>query len=291
MLFVNDGSTDGTLGILKDLMRLHPEAIGLISLRKNCGKALALQAGFAKARGTYVVMMDSDLQDQPEELPKLMALLEDGTYDAVTGWKKTRHDPVLAKNIPSKVFNWMLRRASGIHVHDFNCGLKAFRRECLGDVLLYGQLHRFLLVLVAHLGFRVGEVAIEHAPRRYGVSKFGAKRFYHGLMDIMSVYFITHCSGSPLHFFGIYGSLAIIASIPIAVFYFSAHLYGYMHDKPHLMLQEHPVWLVSPIMFLLGLLMLFFGLIAEMLVQQHTPSTYFKPFVEMDLDVRPPEHR
>jgi len=289
VIFINDGSTDGTLKRLEDLQAEHPDVIGVLSLRCNCGKALALQAGFGKAQGRYVVMMDSDLQDQPEELPKLMQLLEDGTYDAVTGWKKIRHDPLLAKNIPSKFFNAMLRRASGIHVRDFNCGLKAFRRECLEHIVLYGQLHRFVLVLVAHYGFKVGEVAIEHAPRRHGVSKFGAKRFYHGLMDIMSVYFMTHCSSSPLHFFGIYGSVAILTSIPIALFYFSVHLYGYMYCKPHLMLQDHPVWLVSPILFLLGLMMLFFGLIAEMLVQQHTPMRYFQPFVAKDVDARQSE--
>lgn len=290
IIFVNDGSTDSTPDIMEALRRQHPDVIGVISLRRNCGKALALQAGFSKARGAYVAMMDSDLQDQPEELPKLMALLENGTLDAVTGWKKTRHDPVLAKNIPSKFFNWMLRRASGIDVHDFNCGLKAFRRECLESVILYGQLHRFLLVLVAHLGFRVGEIAIEHAPRRHGVSKFGASRFYHGFMDLMSVYFLTRCSGSPLHFFGIYGSLAIFVSMPIAIFYFTAHLYGYFYNKPHLLLPEHPAWIISPVMFLLGLMMLFFGLIAEMLVQQHTLPRHFAPFVEKDTDVSPP-HR
>lgn len=289
VIFVNDGSTDGTLPLLEELQRQHPEIIGLISLRRNCGKALALQAGFGMARGQYVVMMDSDLQDQPEELPKLMSLLENDTYDAVTGWKKTRHDPVLAKNIPSKFFNGMLRRASGIKVHDFNCGLKAFRRECLEHVVLYGQLHRFILVLVANLGFRVGEVAIEHAARRFGVSKFGAKRFYHGFMDIMSVYFLTRCGGSPLHFFGIYGSIAIILSFPIALLYFSAHIYGFMYDKPHLLLQDHPAWLLSPILFLIGLMMLFFGLIAEMLVQQQTPSQHYKPFVAKNIDVRQPD--
>ncbi len=263
-IFVNDGSDDGSDKALDAIHAKHPTLVRTIHFRKNLGKSAALQAAFNKAQGDVVVMMDADLQDQPEEIAKLLAPIDAGERDAITGWKYRRQDP-FSKTFPSKFFNGMANRLSGLDIHDNNCGLKAFRRECLDSFVLYGQMHRFIMIFVAHQGYRVGEVKIEHAPRLYGYSKFGAKRFYHGFMDLLTVFFITRYLESPLYFFGIYGTTCLSLSVIIGGFYLSMHVLNFFIDNPSLNLMEHPLWIVSPILMLLGFIMIFFGLLGEMI--------------------------
>ena len=199
LVFVDDGSTDGSVEALRGL-RERDRRVKIISFRKNYGKSAALSEGFRVCRGDVVITIDADLQDSPEEIPGLIDKLDEG-YDLVSGWKAKRHDPV-TKTLPSKLFNVVTSIVSGIRIHDFNCGLKAYRGDVVKNVSVYGELHRFIPVLAAWEGYRVTEKKVTHFERKFGRSKFGSKRFLNGLFDLMTVMFITRRSSAPLHFFG-----------------------------------------------------------------------------------------
>jgi dolichol-phosphate mannosyltransferase len=207
IIFVDDGSTDGTWDVIEQLAASDPQVLG-IRFRRNFGKAAALSAGFDEARGDYVVMLDGDLQDIPAEIPKLLHKLDEG-FDVVSGWKQPRRDP-WDKVWPSLVFNWLVSRLTGVHLHDHNCGLKAFRREVIHEIRLYGQLHRFVPVLAAARGFRVTEVAVGHRPREFGRSKYGAGRFVQALLDLLTVKFITGYGDRPQHLLGTVGFVSFV---------------------------------------------------------------------------------
>ncbi len=202
ILFINDGSTDGSAEIIDALAAEDPH-IGLIHFRRNFGKAAGLNAGFKMARGKIIFTMDADLQDDPAEIPRFLEELEEG-YDLVSGWKKKRHDP-LGKTLPSKLFNFVVRRASGLQLDDFNCGFKAYRAETVQELNLYGELHRYVPVLVHWQGFRVGQMAVKHHPRRFGSSKYGVERMAKGFFDLLTVLLNTRYNSRPLHLFGFVG--------------------------------------------------------------------------------------
>ncbi|HEX3998082.1 MAG TPA: glycosyltransferase family 2 protein [Pirellulales bacterium] len=204
ILFIDDGSTDRSWQEIHKLAERDPRVRG-IRFRRNFGKAAALSAGFAAARGEQVVTIDADLQDDPREIPQLLAVMNEG-YDVVSGWKKKRHDP-WHKVFPSRVFNGMVSWLTGVRLHDHNCGLKAYRREVFGEVRLYGELHRFVPVLAHARGFKVGEAVVQHRPRRYGHSKYGVRRFMKGFLDLLTVKFLTGFSQRPQHFLGAIGLL------------------------------------------------------------------------------------
>ena len=210
IVFVDDGSTDGTFDRLRELNG-HDPRVKVIRFRRNYGKTAALVAGFERCRSEVVITMDGDLQDEPTEIPKLLEQLRD--YDLVSGWKKERHDP-RNKTLPSRVFNSVVARTTGLPLHDFNCGFKAYRREVTQELTLYSEFHRFIPVLADWRGFRVTEVAVQHNPRKYGQSKFGAMRFLRGLFDFLKVLFIMKYLQRPLHFFGpIAGVMFVIGFI------------------------------------------------------------------------------
>ena len=263
VVFVNDGSQDGSESVLDAFTQQYPGRIRVVHLGTNCGKSIAPQTGFEAASNDLIVMMDADLQDQPEEIHKLVRHLEEKGLDVVTGWKADRHDPI-SKTLPSRLFNRILRRFSGLDIHDFNCGLKAMRSECVERLSLYGQLHRFMLILLASYGFKVGELPVEHSPRLYGHSKYRARRFYEGLMDFLTVFFITRYLQSPLYFFGFYGIFCFVASVVYGGFFIVLHLISLVADYPQGSLNEHPIWILSPVMFLIGLIFIFFGLLGEL---------------------------
>ncbi len=202
VIFVDDGSTDGSWAVIQRLAEADPQVRG-IRFRRNFGKAAALSAGFANARGELVMTLDADLQDDPHEIPHFLAQMEND-LDVVSGWKKVRHDP-WHKVIPSRVFNWMVGRLTGVRLHDHNCGMKCYRREVFEEVRLYGELHRFVPVLAAARGFRVGEVVIQHRPRQYGRSKYGLFRFVKGFLDLLTVKFLTGFGQRPQHVLGTLG--------------------------------------------------------------------------------------
>lgn len=254
IIFVDDGSADASFNILKGIHAAHPQ-VSVIKLRKNFGKTAALFAGFAETQGEVIITLDADLQDSPEEIPSLLKRLEEG-YDLVSGWKLDRKDGP-GKRIASKIFNWVVSFASGIQIHDFNSGLKVFRREVLHEMELYGEMHRFIPVLAGWRGFRVGEVAVRHFPRRHGKSKFGADRFLKGLFDFMAVMMLVKFIKRPLHLFGFIG--LSIGAVGLAI-----NLYltiGWFYGK---WIGLRPLLFLGVLLMIIGVQTIFFGLLAEM---------------------------
>jgi glycosyltransferase involved in cell wall biosynthesis len=257
MVFIDDGSHDGTVSRLEELFRTDPR-VRVVALRRNFGKTAALVAGFSEARGDVVVTMDGDLQDDPSELPRMLEAL-DADVDLVSGWKQIRHDP-WTKTVPSKLFNATVRRFTGIPLHDFNCGFKAYRREVLDDLKLYGELHRFIPVLAYWKGYRVGELAVRHHPRRSGRSKFGPGRLFKGLLDFMKVLFLTRYMQRPLQLFGLLGlalaSLGILGLVYLGIL----KLLGQSVFQAH-----GPLLFLSGVLLISGLQLFVLGLLGEML--------------------------
>lgn len=221
IIFVDDGSTDSSWKVIQNLHQGNQQIKG-IKFRRNYGKSAALYAGFAATAGDVVITMDADLQDNPEEIPEMYRMIAEDNYDLVSGWKKKRYDPVLSKNIPSKFYNWIARKATGIKIHDFNCGLKAYRSQVVKSIEVYGEMHRYIPILAKWAGFkRIGEKVVKHQERKYGVTKFGIERFIRGPLDLLSVIFISRFSKKPMHFFGVLGSLVFligfIATITVGV--------------------------------------------------------------------------
>lgn len=252
IIFVEDGSTDGTWGIIQRLHESDHHVIGL-KHRKNFGKAQALSHGFAAARGDVIITMDGDLQDEPTELPNFLAKLDEG-YDLVSGWKQRRQDP-RGKTLPSKFFNATVRRASGVQLHDFNCGFKAYRHEVTESIRLYGELHRFTPVLAAAEGFRIGELPVKHNPRRWGASKYGWERLLKGFLDLLTVVFITQYRQRPMHLFGLPGLLSGLLGVIIGLWLtFQKVFFGEaIGTRPALMLAVL-LMVIGTVFFGLGLL-------------------------------------
>ena len=215
LLFIDDGSQDGSWEVIRKLSEQDARVRG-IRFSRNYGKSAALQTAFQDARGEIVITMDADLQDSPEEIPELVRMIREDGYDLVSGWKKKRLDPALTKNLPSKFYNWTVRRMSGIKLHDFNCGLKAYRSEVVKSVEVYGDMHRYIPVLAKWAGFRkIGEKVVQHQERKFGTSKFGVERFIRGPLDLMSVIFISRFGKRPMHLFGPLGILFFLAGFAI----------------------------------------------------------------------------
>jgi glycosyltransferase involved in cell wall biosynthesis len=256
IVFVDDGSSDDTVERVRDEHE-RDARVKLVRLRRNFGKAAALSAGIDVCRGRIVITMDGDLQDDPNEIPRFLVALEEGPYDLVSGWKKDRKDPV-SKRYPSRLFNWVTRRMARLDLHDFNCGFKAYRREVLETIAVYGELHRYIPVLASRMGFSVGEIAVRHHPRRHGTSKYGWDRFYKGLLDLITVLFITKYTRRPLHLFGVIGLLFLSAGITINTYLAVLWFLG----QP---LSDRPLLLLGILLILLGIQVLTTGLIGEMI--------------------------
>lgn len=222
VIFINDGSKDNSWLNIKELVACYPQYVKAICFRKNFGKAAALSAGFQKSQGDIVFTLDADLQDAPEEIPKFLQKLHQG-YDLVSGWRKRRNDP-LSKNLPSKLYNQVTSILTGIKLHDFNCGFKAYRKEILASIKVYGELHRYIPVLAYELGYQVGEVAIQHCPRQHGVSKYGWERYTRGFLDLLTVIATTRFLHKPGHLFGnlglIFGLVGILIIFYLIILWF-----------------------------------------------------------------------
>lgn len=255
LLFVDDGSTDGTFECLEACAARDPR-VRAISFRRNFGKAAALSVGFQEVRGEIVVTLDGDLQDDPAEIPGLLETLASG-YDLVSGWKRRRRDP-LSKRWPSRVWNWMTARATGIPLHDFNCGFKAYRSEVVKTVRVYGELHRYIPVLADRLGFRVGEREVRHRPRRHGRSKYGAARFLNGSLDLLTVVFLGSSQRKPLHVFGRLGAACLATGLAI-------NLYMAAIWVVERALRVRPLLIGGVILIILGVQFVSMGLLAEMI--------------------------
>ena len=217
VIMVDDGSKDKSWKVIQNLEKENSNIKG-IKFRRNYGKSAALFCGFDAVKGDVVITMDADLQDSPDEIPELYKMIVDEGYDLVSGWKKKRRDPILTKNLPSKFYNWTVRRISGIKLHDMNCGLKAYRKNVVKSIEVYGEMHRYIPVLAKWAGFdKIGEKVVVHSERKYGVTKFGLERFIRGPLDLLSVMFISRFVKRPMHFFGVLGILMVLIGIAAAV--------------------------------------------------------------------------
>ncbi len=271
ILFVDDGSTDGTWAAIRALHNADPRVRGLRH-RRNFGKAQALAAGFAVARGDVVVTMDGDLQDDPDELPRFLTKLADG-YDLVSGWKQRRQDP-LAKTLPSRVFNATVRRASGVPLHDFNCGYKAYRRDVVQTIRLYGELHRFTPVLAHAEGFRIGELAVRHHARRWGRSKYGWSRLVKGFLDLLTVTFLTQYRQRPMHLFGLPGLVAIAIGLALGLYLSAVKLVAGET------IGGRPLLLLAVLLLVVGAQFFGLGLLGEFLAHgSNAPRADLRPLV------------
>ncbi|MDR3610573.1 MAG: glycosyltransferase family 2 protein [Ignavibacteriaceae bacterium] len=257
VIFVDDGSTDGSLKIIKDICK-QDRRFRYISFRKNYGKSAAMQMGFKSVTGDVVVTMDADLQDDPNEIGNLLKKLQEGN-DLVSGWKKKRFDPII-KRYSSRFFNYITRVMSGIKIHDFNCGLKAYRVEVTQSIKVYGELHRYVPVLADWNGFIVAEIPVVHHARRYGKTKFGISRFFKGFIDLVTVIFSTRYIKRPMHFFGFFGALSFL--IGIIVNGYLAYEWGFNHQA----LSNRPMLFLGMLLIIVGVQLFSVGLLGEMLV-------------------------
>jgi glycosyltransferase involved in cell wall biosynthesis len=256
LIFVDDGSKDGSSELLKDISRQDPR-VKVIYLRRNFGKTIALSIGFKEAQGEKIITLDADLQDLPEEIPNLLMELDKG-YDLVSGWKNKRKDP-LSKKVNSWIFNHMVSFFTGVKIHDINCGLKAYRKKVVEEIELYGELHRFIPALASWRGFSVGEIKVEHHPRKYGRSKYGTERYLRGIFDLLTVILLTKYTQKPLHFFGLTGVLLFTAGslidIYLAILWFSGQW-----------ISNRPLLLFGTLFIIVGIQLIFFGLLGELIV-------------------------
>jgi glycosyltransferase involved in cell wall biosynthesis len=271
VVFVDDGSTDGSWAAIRQLAEVDPRVTGL-RFRRNFGKAAALSAGFGQARGDLVMTLDADLQDDPHEIPKFLAEMQKD-LDVVSGWKRVRHDP-LEKRLPSKVFNWLVSRVTGVKLHDHNCGMKCYRREVFDEVRLYGELHRFVPVLAAARGFRVGEVTINHRARQHGRSKYGFARYVKGFLDLMTVKFLTGFGQRPQHLLGTAGLLSFglgaVGLAFLACWRIVSHIE--LFGMEPIFLHEKPSVIYSLGLMLLGGQLMSIGFLAELFIAYHAPD-------------------
>ena len=258
VLFVDDGSTDGSYAKIKEL-HSHFNRIHCIKLRKNLGKSAALAAGFGKAKGDIIITIDADLQDDPKEIPEMIKLINSG-YDLVSGWKKVRYDPFIKKHT-SKLFNFVTSKIAGIKLHDFNCGLKAYRKEVIKSIKVYGELHRYIPALANIAGFRVTEKVVQHHARKYGETKFGASRFLKGFFDLLTVLFTTRFIKRPLHLFGTLGLISFFVGFIITLY---LTLAKFLYDQS---ISNRPLFLIGVLFIILGVQSFSLGLIGEMITK------------------------
>lgn len=263
-ILVDDGSKDGSWEVIESLKRSYPAVRG-IGFARNYGKSAALYCGFEAARGEVVITMDADLQDSPDEIPALRHMILDEGYDLVSGWKKKRYDP-LGKRLPSKFFNWTARTVSGIRLHDFNCGLKAYRLKVVKSIEVYGEMHRYIPFLAKQAGFtRIGEKVVEHHARKYGHSKFGMERMVKGYLDLITVWFMSHFGRSPMYFFGGLGTLMFLFGGVTTLWVIATKIYRQLHDIPVRAVTDQPLFYLAILAVILGVQLFLAGFLGELI--------------------------
>ena len=246
VIFVDDGSTDNSWDVIESLKADAPETVRAIRFRRNYGKSPALYCGFKMAQGDIVATMDADLQDSPEELPEMMRMIREDGLDLVSGWKKKRYDGKLSKNLPSKIYNATARKVTGIKLHDMNCGLKAYRRDVVKNIEVYGEMHRYIPFLAKNAGFsKIGEKVVHHQARKFGKSKFGLDRFVNGYLDLLSLWFLNRFGKQPMHFFGLWGSLMFIISFIAIIVVGISKLVALAHGVPARLVTDNPYFYIA----------------------------------------------
>ncbi len=279
--FIDDGSTDLSWAIIENLAHQNPEIHG-IKFSKNYGKSQALHAAFEKVKGDVIITMDADLQDFPEEIPGLYNKLTLENYDIVSGWKKKRFDNVMTKNIPSKLFNAAARKVSGVELNDFNCGLKAYRKNVVKSIDVYGDMHRYIPVLAANAGFRrITEKEVKHQARPYGTSKFGTERFVRGFLDLITLWFVSRFGGRPMHFFGAVGTLMFLFGFMSALWLGISKLIDVSKGIYGHLLTNNPWFFIALTMMVLGTLLFIAGFLGEMMIRSNRDHKNY--FVEEEI--------
>lgn len=267
IIFVDDGSTDDSWQVITSLKQSDSNVRG-ISFRHNYGKSAALYCGFRAAEGEVVVTMDADLQDSPDEIPELYRMITEEKYDLVSGWKKKRFDNKLTKNLPSKLFNATARRVTGLKLHDMNCGLKAYRRDVVKNIEVFGEMHRYIPYLAKTAGFtRIGEKVVQHRKREHGVSKFGMNRFVNGYLDLMTLWFLTKFGKQPMHFFGLIGSLVFFLGFIAIIVVGAMKLYALHQHIPQMLVADNPYFHLSILAMVLGSMLFLTGFLGELIVR------------------------
>ncbi|MEZ2415660.1 glycosyltransferase family 2 protein [Muriicola sp. E247] len=287
ILFIDDGSTDNSWEVITELASRNENVKGIRFL-KNFGKSQALHAGFREASGDIVVTMDADLQDNPEEIPDLIRMIEDENYDLISGWKKKRYDHALTKNIPSKLFNWAARKTSGVKLHDFNCGLKAFRKEVIKNIEVSGEMHRYIPVLVKNAGFsKIGEKVVQHQARKFGKTKFGADRFINGFLDLITIWFVSKFGKRPMHLFGALGVLMFVIGSGFALYLGIDKLFINPTGR---LLSQRPQFYIALTAMIIGTQFFLAGFLGEIMVRSRKSEPRYKISHEINLTHRVKEY-
>ncbi len=272
ILLIDDGSKDGSWEVIETIAALHPEVKGIRFIR-NYGKTAAIQTGFQAAKGDVVITMDADLQDSPDEIPELYAMIREEKYDIVSGWKKKRYDPV-TKTIPTKLFNAVTRRISGVKLHDFNCGLKAYRNEVVKNLTIYGEMHRYIPVIAKWNGYeRIGEKVVQHRSRKYGSTKFGLERFMYGFLDLLSIAFVNKFGRRPMHFFGSIGMLMFFLGSLMTVWVIGGKLFNIYLKLPYRNVTDNPAFFLALLAIVIGAQLFLAGFIGELFVKQNITAS------------------
>lgn len=275
IIFVNDGSTDNSWEVIKSLQEKN-KVIGGISFRRNYGKSPALNTGFARAKGDVVITMDADLQDSPDEIPELYRMITEDGYDMVSGWKQKRYDP-LSKTIPTKLFNATARAVSGIKLHDFNCGLKAYKREVVKHIEIYGDMHRWIPFLAKSVGYtKIGEKVVHHQARKYGHTKFGLDRFVNGYLDLFTLWFMSKFGIKPMHFFGLLGSLMFVIGFISVVIVGVMKLYNMYSGHSYILVTDSPYFYLSLTAMIIGSQFFLAGFIGELITRNAPGRNHYE---------------
>jgi glycosyltransferase involved in cell wall biosynthesis len=275
VIFIDDGSSDTSWNVIEKLSQENTTVKG-IRFQKNYGKSQALDAGFDLAKGNVVITMDADLQDNPEEIPELYDLIIKEDFDLISGWKKKRYDNVITKNIPSKLFNAAARKTSGLKLHDFNCGLKAYSNEVIKSVKVSGEMHRYIPVLAKNEGFtKIGEKVVQHQARKYGETKFGMDRFVNGFLDLITISFLSKFGKRPMHFFGLWGTFMFLFGIVLAFYLGAQKLFKLYHGTKTILVTDNPWFYIALTSMILGTLLFLAGFIGELVIKSnHTEKHY-----------------
>jgi len=277
LIFVDDGSTDNSWEIIEKLKADAPDLVHGIRFRRNYGKSPALYCGFKMAQGDIVATMDADLQDSPEELPEMIRMIREDGLDLVSGWKKKRYDGKLSKNLPSKIYNATARKVTGINLHDMNCGLKAYRRDVVKNIEVYGEMHRYIPFLAKNAGFaKIGEKVVHHQARKFGKSKFGLDRFVNGYLDLMSLWFLNRFGKQPMHFFGLWGSVMFILSLLAIIVVGASKLVAIAKGIPARLVTDNPYFYIALTGMVLGTLLFLAGFIAELVSRSSSQRNDYK---------------
>ncbi|WP_348824397.1 glycosyltransferase family 2 protein [Flavobacterium aestuarii] len=282
IIFLDDGSTDESWNIISGFATENPNVKG-IQFMKNFGKSQALHAGFAKAKGDVIITMDADLQDSPDEIPELYEMITKEKYDLVSGWKKKRYDSVVAKNIPSKLFNWAARKTSGVELNDFNCGLKAYKNVVVKNIEVSGEMHRYIPVLAKNAGFgKIGEKVVQHQARKYGETKFGMERFINGFLDLITIWFLSRFGKRPMHLFGAAGSFMFIIGFFSAGYIGISKLYHMYMGMRYSLVTNNPWFYIALTTMVLGTQLFLAGFLGEIILRTKNNEERYKVSTEVN---------